>query len=110
MSADEEGNGRDVPEDGEAGEPYVLQLFVTGATPRSVRAIQRIKEICEDELHGRYTLQIVDIYQQPELLRDSQVVATPTLVKHLPAPVRRLIGDLADREKVLAGLEVKKRT
>jgi circadian clock protein KaiB len=93
-----------------AEEVYVLQLFVTGATARSVNAIKRIKDVCENELHGRYTLQIIDIYQQPELLRDSQVVATPTLVKHLPSPVRRLIGDLADREKVLAGLELKRRS
>ena len=91
-------------------EVYVLQLFVTGATPRSASAIQRIRELCENELTGRYTLQVVDVYQQPELLHESRVVATPTLVKHLPAPKRRRIGDLSDRDKVLAGLELTKRS
>jgi circadian clock protein KaiB len=85
-------------------ERYVLRLFVTGTTARSQRAIANMHRICEEVLAGRYD--VVDIYQQPEATRDLQVVATPTLVKILPEPLRRIIGDLSDREKVLAGLNL----
>lgn len=85
---------------------YVLRLFVSGVTPRSTRAIANIKKICEKHLKGRYELEVVDIYQQPERARDEQVIAVPTLVKTLPLPLRRFIGDLSDTEKVLVGLEV----
>jgi circadian clock protein KaiB len=85
---------------------YVLRLFVTGTTPRSLRAIANMHRICEDVLAGRYDLEVIDIYQRPEETRDLQVVATPTLVKVLPEPLRRIIGDLSDREKVLAGLNL----
>jgi circadian clock protein KaiB len=87
-------------------ERYVLRLFVSGTTPRSVRAIQNIRAICEEKLQGRYDLEVVDIYQHPERARPEQVVVTPTLVKSLPAPVRRLIGDLSNEERVLVGLDI----
>lgn len=87
-------------------ERYVLRLFVSGTTPRSTRAIENLKRLCETQLHGRYTLQVIDIYQHPEAARDHQIVAAPTLVKQLPLPVRRIIGDLADRERVLSGLNL----
>jgi circadian clock protein KaiB len=87
-------------------ERYVLRLFVTGTTARSQRAIANMHRICEEVLAGRYDLEVIDIYQQPEATRDLQVVATPTLVKVLPEPLRRIIGDLSDREKVLAGLNL----
>lgn len=85
---------------------YVLRLFVTGSTPRSARSILNIRNFCEDRLLGRYKLDVVDIYQQPELAREEQIVAAPTLIKKLPAPLRRLVGDLSDQDRVLAGLDL----
>src|SRR4051794_5937615 len=87
-------------------EHYVLILYVTGATPRSTQAIIRIKDICEEYLEGRYELEVIDIYQQPELARDAQIVAAPTLVKMLPDPLRKLIGNLSDLQRVLIGLDL----
>ncbi|MCL5743380.1 MAG: circadian clock KaiB family protein [Acidobacteria bacterium] len=86
---------------------YVLRLYVTGSTPRSIRAIENIRAICEDKLHGRYDLEVIDLYQHPELARSNQIVVAPTLVKTLPRPVRKLIGDLSDRDRVLAGLDIR---
>lgn len=83
---------------------YHLRLFVTGATTRSQLAILNMKRICEERLQGRYDLEIIDVYEHPEATRDLQIVATPTLVKMLPEPLRRIIGDLSDTERVLAGL------
>jgi circadian clock protein KaiB len=87
---------------------YVLRLYVTGLTPRSTRAIANVKAICEEHLKGRYDLQVIDIYQQPVLAKGEQIIAAPTLVKKLPGPLRRIIGDLSDRERVLIGLDLKK--
>lgn len=88
---------------------YVLRLYVTGMTPRSSRAIATIKSICEEHLEGRYDLEVIDIYQCPHLARDEQIIATPTLVKKLPAPLRRFIGDLSDEERVLFGLDLRQK-
>ena len=85
---------------------YKLRLFVTGSTPRSARAIANMRQICEENLHGQYDLEVVDVYENPEATRELQIIATPTLVKILPEPLRRFIGDLSDKEKVLAGLNV----
>jgi circadian clock protein KaiB len=90
--------------------PYLLRLYVTGQTPRSRAAIQNLQKICEDNLPHRYTLEIIDIYQNPELCREQQIVAAPTLIKSLPLPLRRIIGDLSDQEKVLVGLDLKPRS
>jgi circadian clock protein KaiB len=87
-------------------ERYLLRLYVTGLTPKSVQAIANIKRICAEHLEGRYTLEVIDLYQQPERAREAQIIAAPTLVKELPAPLRRIIGDLADREQVLVGLDL----
>jgi circadian clock protein KaiB len=87
-------------------EHYRLRLFVTGTTPRSARAIQNLRAICEEYLQGRYDLEIVDIYQHRENVKADQIVVTPTLVKQSPLPVRKLIGDLSDRERVLAALDI----
>jgi circadian clock protein KaiB len=87
-------------------EPYVLRLYVTGMTPRSTAAFASIKRICEKHLYGHYDLEVIDIYQQPSLARDEQIIAAPTLVKRLPAPIRRLIGNLSDEERVLSGLDL----
>jgi len=83
---------------------YVLHLFITGATPNSTRAVRNIKEICEQHLKGRYELLIIDIYQQPDLAGQEQIIAAPTLIKKWPLPLRRLIGDLSEREQVLTAL------
>jgi circadian clock protein KaiB len=88
---------------------YLLRLYVTGMTPRSTRALANIKEICETNLKGRYDLHVIDIYQQPVLTKGEQIVAVPTLIKQLPGPMRRIIGDLSDRDKVLIGLDLKPR-
>jgi circadian clock protein KaiB len=103
-------DGTKVFEDALAPEPnaahYCLRLFVSGSTPRSVRAIQNIRALCEEKLHGRYDLEVIDIYQHPEHVRPEQIVVTPTLVKKLPLPPRKIIGDLSDKERVLAGLDI----
>jgi circadian clock protein KaiB len=91
-------------------ETYVLRLYVTGMTPRSSQAISTIKSLCEEHLAGRYDLEVIDIYQQPALAKDEQIIATPTLVKKLPAPLRRFIGNLADEERILFGLDLKHKT
>ena len=88
-------------------ESYVLRLYVTGMTPRSTQAVASIKAICDELLEGRYDLEVIDIYQHPVLAKDEQIVAAPTLVKQLPAPLRRLIGNLSDRERVLMGLDLR---
>jgi circadian clock protein KaiB len=87
---------------------YVLRLYVAGLTARSRTAISNITSICEEHLQGRYDLEVVDVFQRPVLAREEQIIATPTLVKQLPAPLRRLIGDLSEREKVLIGLDLRR--
>lgn len=86
---------------------YVLRLYVTGTTPVSRRAIVNINAICSEHLAGRYELEIVDIYQNPVLAKDEQIIAAPTLVKSLPHPLRRIIGDLSNHDRVLLGLDIK---
>ena len=86
---------------------YLLRLFVTGMTPRSTQAIARIKAICEEYLGGRYDLEVIDIYQQPAVAKQEQIIATPTLIKKLPPPLRRLVGDLSDKRRVLLGLNIR---
>ncbi|HET9212440.1 MAG TPA: circadian clock KaiB family protein [Thermoanaerobaculia bacterium] len=85
---------------------YILRLYVTGGTLSSLRAIARVREICEEFLPGRYQLQVIDIYQQPEIAGGDQITVAPTLVRRSPGPLRKLIGDLANRERILEGLEL----
>ena len=85
---------------------YVLKLYVTGNTPRSIQAVENVRAICDEYLHGCYGLEVIDIYQQPALLAGEQIVAAPTLVKTLPLPMRRLIGDMSNRRRVLVGLDL----
>src|ERR687890_702226 len=93
--------------DGPSAEPrYVLRLYVTGSTSRSARAIENMRRICEEHLAGRYDLEVIDIYQRPEAAREFQLIAAPTLVRLLPEPLRKIIGDLSDRDKVLPGLDL----
>jgi circadian clock protein KaiB len=90
-----------------AGEAHFrLQLFVSGSTPRSSRAIRNIRALCEENLAGRYDLEVIDIYQHPERVKPERIVVTPTLVKKLPLPFRKIVGDLAGKERVLAGLDI----
>ncbi len=83
---------------------YILSLYVTGVTPRSMRAIANIKRICEEHLQGLYVLEVIDIYQQPELAAREEIIAAPTLIKELPPPLRTLVGDMSNEERVLVGL------
>ncbi len=85
---------------------YVLRLFVSGMTPNSLRAIENIKNVCQTSLKGRYTLEIIDVYQQPELAKSEQIIAAPTLLKKLPLPLKKFIGDLSSSEKILIGLNL----
>lgn len=87
---------------------YVLKLYVTGHTPRSIQAIASIRAICEEYLHGRYQLQVIDIYQHPQLAEGEQIIAAPTLIRLLPLPLRKLVGDMSNEEKVLLGLDLSK--
>lgn len=87
-------------------EEYVLRLYVAGMSPRSVRAIENIRRICEESLKGRYKLDVVDVYQQPEYAKKEQLLAAPTLIKKLPLPLRRLIGDMSNKERILIGLDL----
>ena len=87
-------------------ERYVLRLYVTGMTARSARAVENLRVICNERLAGRYDLEVIDIYQQPILTRGEQIIAAPTLIKKLPLPMRRLVGDMSDRERVLLGLDL----
>jgi circadian clock protein KaiB len=88
-------------------EKYILRLYVTGMTPRSTKAISNVKRICDEYLKGRYELEVVDIYQQPKLAQGEQIIAAPTLIKKLPLPLRRLIGDMSDTERFLVGIDLK---
>jgi circadian clock protein KaiB len=87
-------------------ERYVLRLYVTGMTARATRAIENVREICDEHLKGRYDLEVVDVYQHPVLAKDEQIIAAPTLVKKLPLPLRRIIGDMSQRDRVLLGLDL----
>ncbi len=86
---------------------YVLRLYVTGTTPRSMRAISNIRKICEEHLEGRYDLEVVDISQHPTLAEGEQIIAAPTLIKMLPLPLRRFIGDLSQTDRILLGLDLR---
>lgn len=90
----------DVPE-------YVLRLYVAGSTPRSVRAVERVSRLCREHLQGRYVLQVIDIYQDPILAQEGQIVATPTLVRSLPEPLRHVVGDMADEGRLLMAIAVR---
>ena len=95
---------------GKNQQQYVLRLYVAGINPRSSAAIRSITEICEEHLQGHYELEIVDIYQQPTLAKGEQIIAAPTLIKKLPVPLRRFIGNLADKERILVGLDLRPKT
>lgn len=87
---------------------YVLRLYITGSSPRAIRAIANIRAICEEHLEGRYDLEIVDIAQNPTLAEGEQIIAAPTLIKKLPLPLRRFIGDMSATDRILIGLDLRK--
>jgi circadian clock protein KaiB len=87
--------------------PYVLRLYIAGMTPRSTLAVQNLRKICEEHLQGRYTLEVIDIYQQPLLAEGDQVMAVPTLIRKLPEPIRRFVGDMSDTQRLLVGLDLR---
>jgi len=91
----------------DAPEKYNLRLYVAGQTPKSLAAIANLKSICEEHLAGRYTIQVIDLLVTPQLAAGDQIVALPTLVRRLPPPLKRIIGNLSDTEKVLVGLDIR---
>ncbi|MDP9339929.1 MAG: circadian clock protein KaiB [Acidobacteriota bacterium] len=84
-----------------------LRLYVAGQTPKSLVALKNLKKICEDHLHGRYRLHVIDLVKSPQLAQDDQILAIPTLVRNLPQPIRKIIGDLSDTQRVLVGLNIR---
>ena len=88
---------------------YVLRLYISGSTLKSALAVENIKQVCEQHLKNRYDLEVIDVYQQPDVARAEQIVAVPTLIKRLPLPLRRFIGDLSNERNVLRGLDLRKR-
>lgn len=88
---------------------WILRLYVAGQTPKCITAFTNLKRICEDELKGKFSIEVIDLLENPQLSREHQILAIPTLVRKLPVPVRKIIGDLSDTEKVLVGLDIKLR-
>jgi len=88
---------------------YILRLYVTGSSTRSLRAITNLKKLCEEHLSDEYDLEVIDIYKDPDAAREEQIVAAPTLVKRLPRPLRRFVGDMSNTQKLLVGLEIYQR-
>ena len=94
-------------ENSSSNQKYVLKLYVAGMNSKSVEAIKNITRICEEHLKGRYDLQVIDVYQQPTLAKGEQIIAAPTLIKKLPAPLRKFIGNMANEENILIGLDLR---
>jgi circadian clock protein KaiB len=88
-------------------ERYVLRLYIAGTTAASSRSVESLRALCETHLSGRYELSVIDVFQQPVLAKDEQIVAVPTLIKKLPVPLRRIVGDLSNEQRVLVGLDLK---
>ena len=107
MSGADEVSG-DGTADGDVGH-YHLRLYVAGQTVKSLRAMANLKRVCEEHLAGRYDIEVIDLMQNPKLAAGDQILAVPTLVRRLPAPLKRIIGDLSDTEKVLVGLDIRSR-
>jgi circadian clock protein KaiB len=99
-------NGRrEMPKNGKM---YSLRLYITGQTPRSSASIRNLRKVCDQYLEGRFELEVIDVYQRPEMAKEAQIIAAPTLIKRLPLPLRRLVGDLSNEQQVLLGLDVKR--
>lgn len=89
------------------GRRYILQLYITGQTPRSLQSVENLRALCDKYLPGQFDLEIIDIYQQPAMAKEGQIIAAPTLVKSMPLPLRRLVGDFSDKERVILGLDLR---
>ena len=90
------------------GEKIVLRLFIAGINPKSKNAIENLRELCEEHIDSKCEIEVIDIYQQPIFAKEGKIIAAPTLVKELPLPVRRFVGDLSDKERILVGLDIRK--
>jgi circadian clock protein KaiB len=101
---------KSAPRKKQAADFYILKLYVAGLSPKSATAIANLNKICEENLQGRYQLEVIDLYQQPQLAEGEQIIAIPTLIRKLPPPLRRVIGDLSNTERVLVGLDIQKKT
>jgi|SRR5215213_56701 len=102
-------NGRPPQDGSEDSNRWNLRLYVAGQTPRSLTAFKNLKEICEEYLKGKYHIEVIDLMENPTLARGDQILAVPTLVRKLPQPIRKIIGDLSDTERVLVGLDIQPR-
>jgi len=102
--------GKSSPRAAEAAEKYSLRLYVAGQTPRSLKALSNLKRICEEHLAGNYRVEVIDLLLRPQLAAGDQILAIPTLVRAIPKPARKIIGDLSNTEKVLVGLDVRPQT
>ncbi len=110
MKADEtRRTRRDSRASSDAPDQWNLRLYVAGQTPRAIAALENLKRICEEHLAGKYTIEVIDLLQNPQLARGDQILALPTLVRKLPEPVRKIIGDLSNEERVLVGLDLRPR-
>lgn len=98
-------NKRSVPKTDD-GDTWVLRLYIAGQTPKSLAALNNLKRICDEQLKGKYKIEIIDLVRTPQMAKENQIFAIPTLVRQIPIPVRKIIGDLSDRERVLVGLAV----
>jgi circadian clock protein KaiB len=93
--------------DKKANDAWILRLYVAGQTPKSITAFKNLKAICEEQLKGKYQIEVIDLIKNPQLCREDQILAVPTLVRKLPVPVRKIIGDLSNTDRVLVGLDLK---
>jgi circadian clock protein KaiB len=110
VTTESEGFSAEIDEDGNAadgGAMYDLRLYVAGQSPRSVRALENLRRVCDEHLAGRYRVEVIDLLKNPALARGDEIVAVPTLVRKLPEPIRKIIGDLSDTDRVLVGLQVR---
>lgn len=103
------GKSNNKPRKSKEADRWILRLYVAGNTPKCIKAFNNLEKICKEQLDGRYSIEVIDLLQNPQLSREHQILAIPTLVRKLPVPVRKIIGDLSDTEKVLVGLDIKEK-
>jgi circadian clock protein KaiB len=99
---------KDKKNEGPAGETWILRLYVAGQTRNSLTAFENLRKICEEYLESTYTIEVIDLLKHPQLAKDQQIIAVPTLIRNLPTPVKKIIGNLSNTEKVLVGLDLRK--
>ena len=104
------GNSKEIPKTSGASEVWELRLYVAGQTPNSMKAFANLNKICEEHLKGKYTIEVIDLLKNPQLAAGDQILAIPTLVRKLPVPIRKIIGDLSNTERVLVGLDIRSKS